>query len=306
MNALASLLCLLGTVSGAHECNPAAVVHYPEGVGVSDFEPMTDASPAEEREWELNGLKVQVRGSRETSSRVRLYRDGELLLEEQLGDYLAEDPQTVDLDGDNQPELVLGTFSGGAHCCFTYYVYSLGKKPQRLAAIPAEHSQLRIQRNKSTDGKPSFATLWVVDWTFQFWTGGSFASAPAVPVALRLCEGRLYVDVEHMREESGLTKLKASIQKDQEYQRWASDGSSSFGLDILVGGILDLIYTGNLADVEQLLDALWPPHAGDPKLFLRCLKKQLQSSPYYGGLLELNGNALMPAENGGPDCPDSW
>ncbi len=34
-----------------------------------------------------------------------------------------------DVNGDGQPDAVISTFSGGAHCCSTYYVVSLGKKP---------------------------------------------------------------------------------------------------------------------------------------------------------------------------------
>jgi len=43
------------------------------------------------------------------------------------------DPITgQDINGDSQPEAVLVSFSGGAHCCWTYHIISLGKKPGLL------------------------------------------------------------------------------------------------------------------------------------------------------------------------------
>jgi hypothetical protein len=40
------------------------------------------------------------------------------------------DPITgKDINGDGQPDAVLVGFSGGAHCCWTYYIVSLGKEP---------------------------------------------------------------------------------------------------------------------------------------------------------------------------------
>src|SRR5712691_4482250 len=34
-----------------------------------------------------------------------------------------------DVNGDGIPDIVLEAFSGGAHCCWTYYIISLGSKP---------------------------------------------------------------------------------------------------------------------------------------------------------------------------------
>jgi hypothetical protein len=282
------------------------VVQFPEKSGLGDLEPITDASPVAEREWEFKGIRVQLRGSRETASRLQLYRGEELLLEEQLRGFLAGEPQALDLDADGQPKLILGTFSGGAHCCFDYYLYSLGEKPQRLAVIPAKHSELTIQENPSSDDLPAAVTLWVVDWTFQFWTGGSFASAPSARVALRLCEGHLHVDEDHMRKKSALEELQQYIQNNHDYQQWKDGKENPSGLDVLVDGVLDLIYTGHLTDAEQLLNTLWPANAGDSNLFLHCLKRQLQTSPYYGGLRELNGEGLAPVEDDQMECPEHW
>ena len=45
-----------------------------------------------------------------------------------------------DLNGDGQPDLLFSAFSGGAHCCLTYYVYSLKPKIAKLAAYASGNS----------------------------------------------------------------------------------------------------------------------------------------------------------------------
>jgi hypothetical protein len=40
-----------------------------------------------------------------------------------------------DVNGDGVPDVVLEAYSGGAHCCWTYYIISLGQKPGLLKAF---------------------------------------------------------------------------------------------------------------------------------------------------------------------------
>lgn len=44
-----------------------------------------------------------------------------------------------DLDGDGQPDLHFSTFSGGAHCCTTHYVYKLKPRVAKVAAYAAKN-----------------------------------------------------------------------------------------------------------------------------------------------------------------------
>jgi len=44
-----------------------------------------------------------------------------------------------DLDGDGKPELHFSTYTGGAHCCTTHYIYRLLPKVTRHAAYPANN-----------------------------------------------------------------------------------------------------------------------------------------------------------------------
>jgi hypothetical protein len=45
-----------------------------------------------------------------------------------------------DLNGDGHPDLLFSAFSGGAHCCLTYYVYSLKPKFARIATFASGNS----------------------------------------------------------------------------------------------------------------------------------------------------------------------
>ncbi|MGH2348154.1 MAG: hypothetical protein ACRDFT_01655, partial [bacterium] len=46
----------------------------------------------------------------------------------------------VDLTGDAQPELIIQTYSGGAHCCFEIFVYRLHPSFQRLLRYEANNA----------------------------------------------------------------------------------------------------------------------------------------------------------------------
>jgi len=45
-----------------------------------------------------------------------------------------------DINGDGQPDAVLVSYSGGAHCCWTYHLISLGKKPGLIQEFEVEQA----------------------------------------------------------------------------------------------------------------------------------------------------------------------
>src|SRR5438067_829758 len=61
-----------------------------------------------------------------------------------------------DLNGDGVPDLVVETYSGGAHCCWTYWVVSLGKIPTTVLHF---ENQRAADFSQEHDGKPIIHTL---------------------------------------------------------------------------------------------------------------------------------------------------
>ena len=59
-------------------------------------------------------------------------RDGQVLLELEEWNVNISPDTGRDLTGDGDPDAVLWTYSGGAHCCFSTHVYSLGAEITRI------------------------------------------------------------------------------------------------------------------------------------------------------------------------------
>jgi hypothetical protein len=80
---------------------------------------------------------------------VRIYRDGKVVYrlandEGQQYDLgqpgnirykVPRVPNGIDLTGDGRPNMILTSWSGGAHCCFTHYIFELEPKLRLLATI---------------------------------------------------------------------------------------------------------------------------------------------------------------------------
>jgi len=101
-----------------------------------------------------------------------------------------------DITGDSQPNLVIADYSGGAHCCLSYHVFSIGEEFKQLGILDAENSDLARFVDLDDDGVLEFATN---DWTFEYWNAPFVCSpAPRVYLAYR---GREYqVALDFMRQ----------------------------------------------------------------------------------------------------------
>lgn len=83
-----------------------------------------------------------------------------------------------DLTGDGVPEVILGQFSGGAHCCFTYSIYTLTTPLRRILYAPTAHSDGFEVAQLDGQGPRELVTG---DWRFAYAYGLSFAESPVLP-----------------------------------------------------------------------------------------------------------------------------
>lgn len=141
---------------------PAAAAGAPVDVSIGAYHAVIDTSAA--------GTDV-----------FRLYRTGQPI--HRVDDFVrlwipAAEPGT-DINADGVPDLVLTGWSGGAHCCFTTWVFSLGGEFAVLAEIVGEHAEAEI-RQADDDPALEFA---VRDWVLAHWPF-DFAGSPSVDVVL--------------------------------------------------------------------------------------------------------------------------
>jgi len=196
-------------------------------------------------------------------------------------------PNIIDITGDGIPDLVVETFSGGAHCCYTYYLYSLGKKFKPIAVLETKDSSLRFQ---DLDGDSIYEILGR-DYTFAYWQT-YFADSPAPEVILRHTGEGYHLALDLMRK---------SPPSEEELSKQITDVRRQFGDPVmetfqdpawrtarvpssLWETMLDLIYGGNSQVAWDFFSRAWPKNEKGENEFLAAFKAKLQTSPYWADL----------------------
>ncbi len=94
----------------------------------------------------------------------------------------------TDITGTGYPDLVVQTFSGGAHCCFSWFVYELGPTLDKVLQSPDSNCDGEM-KDLNGDGTMEFITC---DDLFAY-KYCCFAGSPLVKVIMEYEPGRGYV-----------------------------------------------------------------------------------------------------------------
>ncbi|HTZ78662.1 MAG TPA: hypothetical protein VMC10_12165 [Stellaceae bacterium] len=185
-------------------------------------------------------------------------------------------PIGADLTGSREPMLAVSAYSNGGDCCFEMLLFGLGPQLRLAAPLPGGKSEGKFER---TGG------LWYYiarDWTFAGWKVDA-ASSPACRVVLAYQKSRWRLAAERMRRGALpgtlLNQLAAKIRGSERWRIKPSGEIEAYEPQ-LPTLMLDLVYTGNPAQAETLLDAAWPPKAEGKARFLRDFRRELAKSPY--------------------------
>ncbi|MGB7748991.1 MAG: hypothetical protein WBN75_17070 [Verrucomicrobiia bacterium] len=185
------------------------------------------------------------------------------------------------ITGEGQPNLVVSEWTGGAHCCFVYYVFQIGDTFKLIDRLDAEHGDNSDFEDLRHNGNLEFV---MADWTFAYWNN-CFADSPAPTVILRYQDSKYRPDLELMRKPPPndqdlhlmAENLKAKFANEAETgsnDKWKAPSD-------LWGKMLDLIYSGNRDSAWKLLDMSWPANHPNKTEFLEEFKIQLATSPFY-------------------------
>ena len=191
--------------------------------------------------------------------------------------------ETKDITGDGIPELIIGVWSGGAHCCFSVIIFSLGEELKKIAEIEGGDSSLEF-KDFEEDGLYEVVGS---DWTFAYWET-SFANSPAPQVVLRYLHGKYVLATDLMKKNSpGKKEIKAKI--DEISHAFAR--SAAFDDEVppeLWQYMLDLIYSGNGKIALTFFDKAWPDQREGKEEFLAAFKAQLAKSSYWPEIKTFN------------------
>lgn len=228
-------------------------------------------------------------------SRIEFTRGEEVVFEHSVDEFvevLKRCATVCDIDGDRQEELVLQTFSGGAHCCFSYLVFLLGEVPALMARFEAQDSGAML-KDADGDGITEFHSE---DMAFAYF-GAPFAASARTPIVVLYDNGAFHLAEHFMRKpapsEDEWKKRAAAVRADWENrevmdmtfddEEWGRVPPSLWGV------MLDLIYSGNGERAWTFLDELWPGDKPGKDAFRKDFEAQLATSMYYGDLLKMNG-----------------
>lgn len=249
---------------------------------VQSFDLSTPAGP----------FHVEIRERTEGDERILVQKNKKNLLDQTahkfaLIDVTSKEPNLgytgsnlplFDFDGNGTKDLIVRTWSGGAHCCYTYDVYSLANKVSRIWHYNASDGHMLTMPSDVT-GLP---IILVEDATFRYWGQG----VDVMPVvALRWQKDKFRADLERMR--SG--KDKHPLPTVETVKKSLKNGNTGDLCDYM----LNLYYTGHGKDANNFLDGVWNANAdikkmGSATAFRRDFMKQMVSSPFFEDLENLN------------------
>ena len=224
-------------------------------------------------------------------NQVRVLHDGQLVYRLtawsiEIGAYRPDPDQSAivnqDLTGDGLTDLVLNEFSGGAHCCWTTYIFSLDDSLRPIATIEGMDSDV-VFEDVDLDGKYE---LRLRDATYRYWPR-SFAESPKPEMILTYRAGR-YVISELMRTPPPDTEaLAAQADQIRRDSSWRQIGPPP---EYWITAI-DLIYSGHERAAWEFAQAAWPPELPGYDEFAEELQGMLERSPYWSEIHALNRTA---------------
>lgn len=167
-----------------------------------------------------------------------------------------------DVNGDGIPDVVLEAYSGGAHCCWTFYVISLGSKPGLITKFENNHDAAFFWNKENR--RIEIATR---DGNFDYFDGLCHACTPLPLVYLRL-DGRTLLDIssQYLTEYDEMIAENRKALTTDELRRLRdlkTNPSDAAGPDGTVAKalmiVLAYLYSGREAQAREALHSMWPP-----------------------------------------------
>lgn len=184
----------------------------------------------------------------------------------------------TDLTGRGQPDMIVTSYSGGNHCCFSTSVFELGPTFHLLATMDGGFFS-----DLDHDGICYYLTD---DETFAYWPS-SYDDSPTEQVVLRFRNGgaqpSFRLDLDKMRKPAPTPKQWAE-QLANAHETFTQDQWEQFAGQTVWQPVLDLIYTGHSNLAWKFLDEAWPPSVPEKNQWVYGFCTMLRKSPYWSGL----------------------
>jgi hypothetical protein len=188
-----------------------------------------------------------------------------------------------DIFSDGNPSLILEGYSGGAHCCYTYKIVSLGAKPLVLSSIKNEAPFFFFKDKASGQYR-----IMTSDGAFDYFDGMCHACTPFPRVVLQANGAGLHdVSPQFVEQyDSEIAVARAKIADGDIGKFLAADFEDA--KKVVLEIVLAYLYSGREEQAWQALDEMWP--AGDRER----IKKLILKTRAQGFLSKLAATAPRP------------
>ncbi len=237
-------------------------------------------------------IQIKERTGDDFHKRLVVTRAGRVLLDQSAHDFALVDPSSehpnlgfaghgkiklFDLTGDGINELIVRQWTGGAHCCYTYDIYSLNHKFSHIGHFALGDGHMLTMRSN----RPSQPILIFEDAIFRYWRSGVY-EFPKVPMVWR--RNKFVVDL------SAIKKLNA-VKLDDQLIDELKVKSSEKTWEPLYHTLVQLYFSGRADKARQLMERF---HAQDESAteLRKSFVNQLRRSQFYKAVRESNGGAL--------------
>jgi hypothetical protein len=199
-----------------------------------------------------------------------------------------------DFDTDGRPNVIIKSYSGGAHCCDTYFFIELSD-PISVQELHTGNAGLQWLGDIDKDGRDEFLTQ---DDCFSYWNE-CYAGSPQPEVVLEYGkDDRVVVDPTAMKKvppaqkELGIWAHELNIKIRELYMRClrstprnqVENTMASNGENLpteMWGVMLDLLYTGNEKEAWAFFNQCWPDNIPGKEDFKKEFLEQLETSPFW-------------------------
>ena len=210
---------------------------------------------------------------------------------------LADLPEMLPITGDGARDIVVQSYSGGAHCCFTVTIVTLADSLTSSRPLDTQSAGARLFKLPQ-GGRYGIETA---EGTFDYWRS-PFVASPKPRLFLRYdaASGRYRLVPTLMRKPAPSRAVLDATAKQlrDDPEAWA--GAPEWVNPAYLRAVIDLVYGGNLEAAHVLAAEAWPDSRPDRDAFLRDLFScRLPSSPWWSDIAALDGiKPYGPA----PDC----
>jgi hypothetical protein len=208
-----------------------------------------------------------------------------------------------DINGDGQPEAVILTWSGGAHCCFGLQVYSLGDRARPILAPEPSNCDGRFE-DLDGDGRLEYLSC---DDAFAYaFCPFAFSPLPRVVLRYDAAQGAYvpatpdFAQAVDAGASAGLENpadptLGPNADQGVDSTGDAASDDPSLSLCASLAPALDALYAGDTLGAWQRIDALGrAPHLPQDPGLRAAIEDILADSPYYLAPGELGRPVLWP------------